>query len=139
MGMISKWLLGPITDSVTDVVKTYITKKADTEEVRAKVKEKVAETLGVVTKENASVIKAEVGNGNFLTRSWRPITAIYLFALWSLQTCIFPWAHYLFGTPAVPMNAEVYVIFTGVCLTFAGGYAGLRSIEKLIGKTFGGK
>lgn len=99
--------------------------KAQILTIEAEFKLKMAELSGEVVKEQASIIRAEVGKGNWLTASWRPLLML-TFGFVILYSVVAP----SFGAPPVDMS-QIPDRFWSLVTVGVGGYVTGRTVEKI--------
>jgi hypothetical protein len=98
-------------------IKTIVTGKIDPEK-QLELLTKVQELENSIISSQSNIVIAEA-NGNFLQRSWRPISAfIFLFLIICNQ----------FGLLIIPLSGEIWGIFK----IMIGGYVGSRTLEKIV-------
>jgi hypothetical protein len=74
-GLILKFLGGGVLTSITSIYQSYLNKQISEAECHAKIAEALAPELSRITEQQANVLAVEM-QGNWLQRSWRPITAL---------------------------------------------------------------
>ena len=99
--------------------------KAQITMIEAEFKLKMAELSNEVVAEQASIIRAEVGKGNWLTASWRPILML-TFGFVILYSVVAP----SFGSPPVDMS-QIPDRFWSLVTVGVGGYVTGRTVEKV--------
>ena len=110
-----KETLGGIGNLVKDI-KTIATGKIDPEKA-AEILTKAAQLEAAINQYQANVVTAEA-SGNWLQRSWRPLTMMLFLVLVILNQ---------FGLLRIPLSDEVWELFK----IGLGGYIGGRSLEKI--------
>jgi hypothetical protein len=98
-------------------IKTLITGKLDPEK-EAEVLQKLAQMENTFAELQSKVITSEA-SGNWLQRSWRPITMLSFLILVYLNQ---------FGILTIQLNDEIWGLFK----IGLGGYVGGRTIEKAV-------
>jgi hypothetical protein len=99
-------------------IKTLVTGNLDPEKA-AEFLEKFSELENALAKYQSSVISSEA-SGNWLQRSWRPITMLSFLILVYLNQ---------FDLLTIPLTDEIWGLFK----VGLGGYIGGRTIEKAVG------
>lgn len=99
-------------------IKTLVTGNLDPEKA-AEFLEKFSELENALAKYQSSVISSEA-SGNWLQRSWRPITMLSFLILVYLNQ---------FDLLTIPLTEEIWALFK----VGLGGYIGGRTIEKAVG------
>ena len=112
-------------DSISTTQEEKDTIRAQILTVEAEFKLAMATLSNDIVKEQASIIRAEVGKGNWLTASWRPIIML-TFGFVILYSVVAP----SFGAPPVDMT-QIPDRFWSLVTVGIGGYVGGRTIEKV--------
>ena len=112
-------------DSISTTDEEKLTLKAQILTVEAEFKLKIAELSNEVVAEQASIIRAEVGKGNWLTASWRPILML-TFGFVILYSVVAP----SFGSPPIDMT-QIPDRFWSLVTVGVGGYVTGRTVEKV--------
>jgi hypothetical protein len=99
--------------------------KLEVEKVQTAFMLQMATLKNDVVKEQAAIIRAEVGKGNWLTASWRPILML-TFGFVILYSVVAP----SFGAPPIDMT-QIPDRFWGLVTVGVGGYVGGRTLEKV--------
>ncbi len=107
----------PIKD-ILDGVDSLSTSQEEKAEIRKSV-------VGTLVEAQASVLTAEYQHGTWLSRSWRPISALSFVSIIVYQLFLAP----LFG---LPVSEQIPPDLWAVIKLCLGGYIGLRTSEKLI-------
>jgi|SRR3972149_3803817 len=97
-------------------IKTIVTGKVDPETL-LKLEQKFAELDNAIAQHQATVVSAEA-TGNWLQRSWRPLTMLTFLVLVILNQ---------YGLMVIPLSEEIWGLFK----VGLGGYIGGRSLEKI--------
>lgn len=76
------------------------------------------------------VLKAEL-EGNYLQRTWRPITMLTFAGIIFFQAVLVPISNAIWGTGTVIVDKEITLKILDIMLYAIGGYIGARSVEKV--------
>lgn len=113
-------------DSISTSEEEKLILKSQILSAKATFETKLAELALEETKVQASIIRAEIGGGNWLTASWRPIIML-VFGFVILYSVVAP----SFGAPPVDMTA-IPDRFWSLVTVGVGGYVGGRTLEKVV-------
>jgi len=123
LGFIKKIFGSGIKDTFESVgglakdIKTLVTGNIDPEKA-AEFLEKFGQLENTMAQHQSSVINSEA-SGNWLQRSWRPVTMLSFLILIYLNQ---------FGILTIPLSADIWDLFK----IGLGGYVGGRTIEKAV-------
>lgn len=112
-------------DSISTTEHEKLQMRAQIMAAEAEFKLKIAELSNQVVAEQASIIRAEVGKGNWLTASWRPLIML-TFGFVILYSVVAP----SFGAPPVDMT-QIPDRFWSLVTVGVGGYVTGRTVEKV--------
>lgn len=112
-------------DSISTTEEEKMILRAQIKSVEADFKLKMAGLSNEIVKEQASIIRAEIGKGNWLTASWRPLLML-TFGFVILYSVVAP----SFGAPPVDMS-QIPERFWSLVTVGVGGYVGGRTLEKV--------
>lgn len=130
MSILSSLFIGKLADVFVDLAKKKFDRDISVEEVRGEVLKGVTDVLGKMPEAQAKVLLAEAG-GNWLQRSWRPLTGLSLAFTIFFWAIIVPIAVGWLGTPPLSVGDKLLEwVFDGL-ITFGSIYAGGRSLEKI--------
>lgn len=116
-------ILSPILDLIGTAVDKALPDKNKALEVTQEISGALIAAQGDLTKHMAATITSEA-SGNFLQRSWRPITMLVFLGLVVFDS---------FGLLANPLSPEMWSLLK----IGLGGYVGGRSLEKIVAKVRG--
>ncbi len=111
-------------DAVGKIVDNVFTNDEEKSEAKKQISELVLKSLNQVADAQAEVIKTEM-KGNFLQKSWRPITMLTMVVI-----LVCKW--FAFTDSSIPLELEVELM--SLLKIGIGGYIGGRSIEKVADK-----
>jgi hypothetical protein len=127
-----KVLTGPLTDSILDIVKSYLNTNVSQEQIKSEVEKKIQDTIQTAFQSHSEVVKSELQSDSWLAKSWRPIVALAFSFVIFYYVLLGPMLVAWLGVP--PLNPGEVVLTTvmnmiGIYLT---GYGLFRSAEKVI-------
>ena len=131
MGLLFKFLGGPLVSGIVDVVKNHQNRKATEAEIKGEVSEAVMAAFSSVSEQQANVIIAEAQGESWLQRTWRPIVAISFAFVVVFYALILPIAVDWFGVPPVRVGDKLLEWVMSAVMLCLGGYIGGRSLEKI--------
>ena len=110
---------------VVDIVDKVVPDTAQANELKSAISSEIISA-------GSAAVLAEV-SGNWLQRSWRPITALVFVFLILFNYFIVPLANVLFGTPEVPwmVASEIPEDMWGLLKIMIGGFVLSRGGEKI--------
>ena len=111
-------------DAVGKIVDNVFTNDEEKSEAKKQISELVLKSLNQVADAQAEVIKTEM-KGNFLQKSWRPITMLTMVVI-----LVCKW--FAFTDSSIPLELEVELM--SLLKIGIGGYIGGRSIQKVADK-----
>lgn len=132
--------LGPVLDVVKDLGGKWIGKKISDEQFKVELYKALLLAFTNLWQTQADVIKAEIQSDSWLTRSWRPITAVSIaFVLVAWYGFLVPILVNWIGLPPLAVG-DTLLEWLYTLLTMAlGGYVVGRTAEKITDKVMKGK
>ena len=129
--VLSSLLTGPLVNVVSSYLEKSLDVDMNKDKLRADLEREILSTIQEVTKEQGSVIKAELKSQDKLPRVWRAVAGT-LFVFASLFFILIePIAVAWFGLPEVPIKQYFGDQLNNLVLTCLGGYVGVTLIDNL--------
>jgi len=126
--------MGPVLDVVKDLGGKWINKEISEEQFRTELQKAMLLAFSNLWAQRADVIKAEITSDDWLTRKWRPFTAITFAFVLVFYALLLPIAVDWLGAPPL-RTSDVLLAHIVTLLTIAfTGYVGGRSAEKIADK-----
>ena len=126
--------LGPVLDVVKDLGGKWIAKQVSDEQFRTELRTAMLAAFSDLWARQAEVIRAEIASEDWLTRTWRPVTAVTFAFVLVFYALLLPIAVGWFGAPPL-RTSDVLLAHIVTLLTIAfTGYVGGRSAEKIADK-----
>lgn len=134
LSMLLKIFTGPITDSVIDIVKTYLTKDSDEQQVRVEIEKKIQDTIQSTYSSHSDIVKSELSSDSWLAKSWRPIVALCFSFVILYYALLGPMLVAWFGVPPLSPGDIVLTNVMNMVGIYLTGYGLFRSAEKVMRK-----
>lgn len=131
---VSAFMSGPFDK----IISAYVQDLALQRKLKAEIESSMLVQLGKAAELGQAVVLTEVGVGNWLTRSWRPILMLVLIFFLLLVGFVLPVADLVAGR-TVPFNPRWQALpdgFWNFLSVGVGGYIGGRSLEKIAAGQF---
>lgn len=141
LALVLKFLSGSVLTQISGIVQKYMDKQITEAECRAQVAETLAPELSKIAQAQADVLVAEMA-GNWLQRSWRPLTALAFASIPVFYGLVTPIAVAWFNMPAPRIGDALLSWIMQAVMVCLGGYIGAKSVESVattIGTYFGKK
>jgi VIT1/CCC1 family predicted Fe2+/Mn2+ transporter len=126
--------MGPVLGVVKDLGGKWINKQVSDEQFKTELQKVMLIAFSGLWAQQAEIIKAEITSDDWLTRKWRPMTAITFAFVLVFYALLLPIAVDWLGAPPL-RTSDVLLAHIVTLLTIAfTGYVGGRSAEKIADK-----